>query len=146
MRLTSLRRSIVTLELFWAASLLLATYVAGRASGGVVHSFALIDYAIGSFVCHQRPERSFHLWGAQLPVCARCAGVYAGAAVAAFLPAFPWRLHPARLVAAAATPAAVTLVYEWTTGVMPSNGIRAATGLAIGAAVMVILLDELRGD
>lgn len=34
-----------------------------------------------SFLCHQRPERSFHLEGHQLAVCARCTGIYAGFAV-----------------------------------------------------------------
>jgi hypothetical protein len=36
-------------------------------------------------ICHQRPERSFHLLGTQLPVCARCMGIYVGAAVMACL-------------------------------------------------------------
>ena len=31
--------------------------------------------------CHQMPERSFHLWGYPLAVCARCFGLYAGALV-----------------------------------------------------------------
>lgn len=38
-------------------------------------------YLLGSVVCHQRPERSFHRDGAQLPVCARCLGLYAGGAL-----------------------------------------------------------------
>lgn len=33
-------------------------------------------YAIGSVICHQRADRSFVLDGHQLPVCARCAGLY----------------------------------------------------------------------
>ena len=28
--------------------------------------------------CHQRPERSFHIWGKQLPLCARCTGIVLG--------------------------------------------------------------------
>ena len=28
--------------------------------------------------CHRRPDRSFFLHGRQFPVCARCAGVFAG--------------------------------------------------------------------
>ena len=40
--------------------------------------FAAAMYVAGSLICHQRPERSFHLDGAQLPVCARCSGLYAG--------------------------------------------------------------------
>lgn len=31
-----------------------------------------------SKVCHQRPERSFHWLGQQLPVCHRCLGIYVG--------------------------------------------------------------------
>ena len=33
----------------------------------------------GHFVCHQMPERSPHLFGAQLPLCWRCAGIVCGA-------------------------------------------------------------------
>ena len=35
------------------------------------------------FVCHQMPERSFHVAGHPLAVCARCAGIYFGFAAAA---------------------------------------------------------------
>ena len=35
-----------------------------------------------SLVCHQLPARSFHLWMPSLPVCARCTGIYLGAAIA----------------------------------------------------------------
>ena len=35
-------------------------------------------YAAFSGVCHQRPERSFFLFGHPLAVCARCCGIYAG--------------------------------------------------------------------
>ncbi len=33
-------------------------------------------FAVGSVICHQLPERSFFLDGRQLPVCARCTGLY----------------------------------------------------------------------
>jgi len=33
-------------------------------------------FAVGSVICHQRPERSFFVDGHQLPVCARCTGLY----------------------------------------------------------------------
>ena len=39
---------------------------------------AALLYAGASLICHQLPERSFHLDGAQLPVCGRCFGLYAG--------------------------------------------------------------------
>lgn len=37
--------------------------------------------AIGYAVCHQIPARSFFLGGRQLPLCARCSGMYLGALV-----------------------------------------------------------------
>jgi uncharacterized membrane protein len=40
-------------------------------------------YKAFSFVCHQIPERSFHLAGHQFAVCSRCTGLYSGFAVAA---------------------------------------------------------------
>jgi uncharacterized membrane protein len=42
-------------------------------------------YKIFSFVCHQIPERSFHLAGHQFAVCSRCTGLYAGFAIAALV-------------------------------------------------------------
>ena len=39
------------------------------------------------------------------------------------------------LLVSAALPSAATLVFEWTTGVAPSNWIRFAAGVPIGAAV-----------
>ena len=38
-------------------------------------------FAAGGLICHQRPERSFFLDGHQLPVCARCTGLYLSGAV-----------------------------------------------------------------
>ncbi|MCS7261586.1 MAG: DUF2085 domain-containing protein [Anaerolineae bacterium] len=43
--------------------------------GDVLTKTRLIGYA----VCHQLPERSFHLAGEQLPLCARCSGTFLGA-------------------------------------------------------------------
>ena len=31
-----------------------------------------------AFMCHQMPERSFHINGKPLPLCARCTGILAG--------------------------------------------------------------------
>ncbi len=43
--------------------------------------FALRVYRGFSYLCHQISDRSFHLEGHQLAVCARCAGLYAGFAL-----------------------------------------------------------------
>jgi uncharacterized membrane protein len=47
--------------------------------------FASPIYKAFSFVCHQIPERSFHLSGRQFGVCSRCTGLYTGFAVAAVM-------------------------------------------------------------
>lgn len=39
-------------------------------------------YASFSYLCHQIPERSFHLAGHPFAVCSRCTGLYAGFAFA----------------------------------------------------------------
>ena len=44
-------------------------------------AFASTIYKVFSFVCHQIPERSFHLAGHQFAVCSRCTGLYPGFAV-----------------------------------------------------------------
>jgi Predicted membrane protein (DUF2085) len=151
------RRGLVTAELLWTAALLGVAYAVSHARGSsLVAAFSAAGYAVGSLICHQRPDRSFHLWGAQLPVCARCTGVYVGAALAGIAPALRRvsagsrlrgrRVRPMLLLTAFATPALLTLVFEWTTGITPSNTTRAATGVLVGWAVMAILLEELEGD
>ena len=122
----------------------MAALAASRPDGSdPLYAFALAVYAAGHVVCHQLPARSFQYWGAVLPVCARCTGIYAGAAITAcavFLrpPADTTRSTAGvRLVLVAAlVPTAITLVYEWTTGDMPANSIRALAGFPLGAAVI----------
>ncbi len=62
-----------TLTVAWLALLIFAPLLSTPLAASL--------YAMGSLLCHQIPERSFHLFGAQLPVCARCVGIYAGGAV-----------------------------------------------------------------
>ena len=47
--------------------------------------FASAIYAAFSYLCHQIPERSFHLAGHKFAVCSRCTGLYAGLALAALV-------------------------------------------------------------
>jgi len=48
---------------------------------------ALAIFLFFSPVCHQDPARSFWLLGAPVAVCARCLGIYLGAAAGAWIPA-----------------------------------------------------------
>lgn len=116
---------------------------------------AAIAYAIGSLVCHQIPERSFHLAGVQLPVCARCSGIYAGAAIGAWIPllrAFrPSWTRPGGIAAstarwivvAAAVPTVLSIVVERAGIANVTNTIRAMTGLPLGAGVAFVVTATL---
>jgi uncharacterized membrane protein len=143
-----LRVAFAASSVAWMAALVLAPLAMSRAhltSLGAALTVAV--YAVGQIVCHQLPERSFHVWSAQLPVCARCTGIYLGAAIAA--PLTLWRTPPVRALpalAVAALPSAATLVFEWTTGITPSNGIRFAAGLPIGVAAAWLLVAASRNQ
>lgn len=150
--MAAMRRAFVSAALGWAAALPVATFAAAHARAeSLPLTLALLVYTAGSAICHQKPERSFHLWAAQMPVCARCAGIYLGAALAAAgaaggrLDAPARSVRASRLVLAAASlPTAATLAYEWTSGVMPSNLLRATAGLPLGAAIAVLVVGALR--
>ena len=50
----------------------------------LTHGFLAMGLALErgfAIVCHQRPERSFWIFGAEMAVCPRCLGIYLGAAV-----------------------------------------------------------------
>lgn len=113
----------------------------------------------GRIVCHQLPERSFFVDGRQLPVCARCTGLYLSG-VAGMLVWVAWRWARGRrgiavppraalLVVAGAT---VPTLISYVTGVAGvwdgSNATRALLavplGLAAGAVVAAVATKDLR--
>jgi uncharacterized membrane protein len=108
-------------------------------------------YAIGSRICHQIPARSFHLFGSQLPVCGRCLGIYAGAAVGLLIPAMTagrdsrlmMTVTPRTLLLLGAAPTTVTLVLEWSGAWSGSNVWRAAAGVPLGVAVALVVAQAL---
>ncbi len=149
------RRAYTAAALAWTAVLPLATLAATRVrASGATHVFAFGVYSVGSLICHQRPERSFFLWGAKMPVCARCAGIYIGGAVVAIGSAFSvlgsrfgsgfkvlgaYRQQQLALVLSV-VPTAATLAYEWSTGHMPAGWVRALAGAPMGAVVAWIVM------
>jgi predicted membrane protein DUF2085 len=159
------RTSLLIGRLFGVAAIVWAVAVPGAAllasrqtPGAPTYLTAVVVYAIGSVICHQLPERSFHLWGRQLPVCARCTGIYAGAAIAAIALVVVARLKlrpstwlvpgarrltpraPIQVAVLASMPTVATLVFEWTTGVVPANAVRAAAGFVLGAVTSMLIL------
>jgi uncharacterized membrane protein len=102
-------------------------------------------FPIGHFICHQRPERSFFFHGHQLAVCARCTGLYAGAAAAGPLALLAIPLTAAGnrwLLGLAAIPTLVTWTLEFA-GVMPfSNVARFVAAIPLGAAAAWLVLSQ----
>ncbi|MGQ0761091.1 MAG: DUF2085 domain-containing protein [Acidobacteriota bacterium] len=65
------------------ALLILVTTVVAPAALSRGHTgFSEVIYQTFSYLCHQIPERSFHLAGHSFAVCSRCTGLYAGFAFA----------------------------------------------------------------
>ncbi|HEY7789580.1 MAG TPA: DUF2085 domain-containing protein [Vicinamibacterales bacterium] len=134
----------------WLAAIFAAPYAARRATTGSPLAFAAgIVYFTGSVICHQRPERSFHLDGVQLPVCARCTGIYLAAPFGAL---FGWIVRRSwrqdrwrRWLVGAALPTAITVAIEWAGGTMIPGPIRFAAGLPIGFVVMWYMGQVLSG-
>ena len=118
-------------------------------------SIATLMYAAGAVICHQLPERSFHLAGFQLPVCARCLGIYAGAAAAASIHVLAvvvansaqWRrLSPAaarRVFLVSALPTVVTVALEWAGVWSGTNVVRAIAGTALGVGGALVVMSAV---
>jgi hypothetical protein len=81
---STLRAAFIAASVAWMLLLLAAPFAASRPHASPLGTLLIVGvYSIGSLVCHQLPERSYRLWTAQMPVCARCAGIYFGAALSA---------------------------------------------------------------
>jgi uncharacterized membrane protein len=115
-----------------------------------------VIYAAGSLICHQLPERSFHFQSAQLPVCARCLGLYCGGAFGSVMGASALvrqrinrgqpllaRTRRWRWTVAAAIPTIATVVIEWGFGWPISNTMRAVTALPLGVAVAFVVVSAV---
>lgn len=152
-------RLVLCLTFLWLGSLVAAPYaLAHRAHDrGDVALWVATTYLAGAAVCHQRPDRSFHPWGVQMPVCARCLGVYAGAAVGALLVScLPfgtndvnrqtrrWRIA----IAVAALPTLLLVLLEMANIAQPSPVARAMGaapfGVVVAGLVVAVTLGRLR--
>jgi len=89
--------------------------------------------------CHQLPERSFFIKGKQMPLCARCTGVFMGYAAALLL--LILGLRPPLWAAALAV---LSMAIDWSLqrfwGVMSTNIRRLITGFIGGAGYMLLVI------
>jgi uncharacterized membrane protein len=102
-------------------------------------------YRAYGLLCHQIPERSFHLESKALAVCARCTGIYAGFAVSVlFYPVVrPLKRaeSPRRIwLVAASLPIAVDFALGFFDIWQNTHFSRFATGAIFGAACALYVL------
>lgn len=138
--------SLSAAAVLWVVALLGAPLTLGHDPLGAAAAYL---YAAGSQICHQRTERSFLVAGVQLPVCARCFGLYLSGALGA-LAAWWWAPRPLfntrLLLALAAVPTGVTWALESAGLAGFSNITRAAAALPLGASAGWVFVQMLRYD
>ena len=94
-----------------------------------------------ALVCHQQAERSFFLFGGSVAVCARCLGIYLGAAAGSLL-------RVSRRVAWRWLIAAVAInVVDWAAELSGLHGnwmgVRFALGLTLGATAAMLVIASI---
>jgi uncharacterized membrane protein len=108
-------------------------------------------------MCHQLPQRSFFVFGAQMPVCARDVGIYAGMLLGAL--AFPFlfrmdgeKLLPLWVFIGAMVPIGIDGGVQLVSGYFPlpiigayesNNMLRLATGLLMGVVMSLYAIPLL---
>ncbi len=107
-------------------------------------------FPVGRYICHQRAERSFFIHGRQMAVCARCTGLYAGAAAAVpFVLLLGAAALPSRrarwILAVAALPTLITWTFEFAGLAAFSNLSRFIAALPLGFAAAFLVLGITRG-
>jgi uncharacterized membrane protein len=98
---------------------------------------AAVVRLVGAQVCHQRPDRSFHLHGRALPVCGRCTALYLSGALGLLVVGHRRRRADGRARTWLATAAVPTLA-TWTLEVVglwnPGTPLRALAAAPLGLA------------
>ncbi|HET7617156.1 MAG TPA: DUF2085 domain-containing protein [Vicinamibacterales bacterium] len=142
-----LARGLVLALVLWVVALVWAPS-AIASSNPALATMATMVYQGGAVVCHQRPERSFVLFGRPMPVCARCTGLYASALAGAALAlavAMPMGAGRARWVLAiAVAPTIATVMLERAGLAAPSNLVRAVAAIPAGVAAAWLVIGLLR--
>jgi uncharacterized membrane protein len=149
-RAGSLKGPVVVWSVVMAGALGVLGLIVGaplaRAHG--YNLLALPIYEAFSFLCHQIPERSFHVEGHSFAVCARCTGIYAGFAMGVLIYPLMRSVRqletPRRLWLLAA---GVPLLIDWSLGFFRlwenTHLSRFATGALLGAVCAFYIVPGL---
>jgi uncharacterized membrane protein len=98
-------------------------------------------------MCHRMPERTLTLAGNAMPLCSRCAGVFAGVAVGAIVAAPKLSARAWRWMVTAAGALMLFDVATQDLGVHPIwHATRLATGVAFGYAIAAACVLALRRE
>lgn len=111
---------------------------------------SIFEY-LGYPVCNQIPERSLFYLGYQMPLCARCTGIYIGFVVATVYVALLHRrfefsrraLPVALLITSLALPLIIDVATSYTGLRSTTNNIRLLTGLLFGISGGILLIGLL---
>jgi uncharacterized membrane protein len=121
------------------AATVLAESVAFSAQTSLVPA---IEHLAGP-ICHHDPERTPAIEGRLLPVCARCVGLYVGAAagglVGLLVPPHPSQVRRALLVAITATTTGLLFALLEAMGLLSTpNSLRLGLGTGLGLGVPLL--------
>jgi uncharacterized membrane protein len=119
----------------WALAPLLLVAGVLAAPYFLTHGFLVMGFVVHrgfALICHQRPERSFWIFGAPIAVCARCLGIYLGATIGLLLRTS--RQIAVNILIAAATVNLLDVVTEFAGLHGNWLGVRFGLGVALGAA------------
>jgi uncharacterized membrane protein len=132
----------------WYAIVPATLAVVAVAVPGLMASVPQLGFALQrsfSLVCHQQADRSLVLFGGSVAVCARCLGIYLGAAVGLLIKV-PRRLAQRFLLVAVS----LNLV-DWVAELVGVHGnwilLRFALGVTLGAAAAMLVIasnDEVK--
>ena len=134
----------------WLGLLLVAPVALSQ---GALPVATMTLYRSASVLCHQKTERSFVVAKAQMPVCARCFGLYAAGALGALAHAglrrkrlAPPAAQARAVLMAAALPVLLSVGLEWLGAFQGSNVTRFVSGLPLGVAAGWVLQQLVTTD
>ncbi|MFQ5651391.1 MAG: DUF2085 domain-containing protein [bacterium] len=98
-----------------------------------------LSFKICGYLCHQLPERSFFLFGAQFPLCFRCSGILIGSLIFPVL-AYRSALPGPKVALLLLLPMVVDVTLLSTATWESTTVIRVLTGLGFGVGAPAVLL------